>query len=396
MKLDRRKFLKNGFSAAAGISLAGLRMNHNLNEKLPVHGADSSREQGWYSLAEGKIGQIIKDPGGRPFFSIGFNHIDPVPIRRNEFLHIWNNSFKNSMESWLESVHKDLLSWGFNSVGWVQEVVVRKETMRRHSRNFTFEEYQWLDMPYCHMLPFSDFHQWEVETRNPDFFSPEFEEWCDYVAREHCTRMANDPKLIGYFYIDCPTWIHIMFKNPVKGAIMDPEEYKTPSGKKKLYKIAEQYYKVTHDSIRRYDKNHLIFGDRYEANRPIASEVIEAALPYVDILSFQHFNQPETIVTNLRNWHEQTGKPTLLADFGHNENIEGSEYRRHNTEKYIQTIELLRKEPSCIGLHLCGAYISNRARKRGVIDEYGNFYNPEFSSIVEANNGTLAWVAKNR
>ena len=56
--------------------------------------------------------------------------------------------------------------------------------------------------------PFADFHQWEVETRNPDFASPEFAEWCDYVAREHCARMADDPKLIGYFYIDCPTWVH--------------------------------------------------------------------------------------------------------------------------------------------------------------------------------------------
>ena len=97
----------------------------------------------------------------------------------------------------------DLHAWGFNSVGWTQEVVTRGLTNHRHSRAFTFEEYQWLGLPYCHLLPFADFHQWDVEVRNPDFSSPEFAEWCDYVARACCARMKDDPKLIGYFYIDC-------------------------------------------------------------------------------------------------------------------------------------------------------------------------------------------------
>ena len=89
-----------------------------------------------------------------------------------------------------------------------QEVVTRGLRNHRHSRAFTYEEYQWLGLPYCHMLPFADFHQWEAETIYPDFASPEFAQWCDYVAREYCARMKDDPKLIGYFYVDCPTWIH--------------------------------------------------------------------------------------------------------------------------------------------------------------------------------------------
>jgi hypothetical protein len=396
MKTDRRKFIKSGLMASTGLSISGL-VAQNAN----IHGSDPAnsikkREDGFYSLEKGKRGWILKSPDNKPFFSLGFNHIDPVPIRRNENLHIWKENYDNSMEKWLKHVRKDLIRWSFNSVGWVQEVVVKGPSMHRHSRNFTFEEYQWMDMPYCHMLPFADFHQWEVETRHPDFFSKEFEEWCDYVARTYCTRMADDPKLIGYFYIDCPTWIHIMFENPVKSSIMDPEEYKKSEGKKRLFDIATRYYKLTHESIRRYDKKHLIFGDRYEANRPIPEEVIQAALPYVDILSFQHFNQPENIRDNLRKWHEKTGKPTLLADFGHNEKIPDSTYMKHNTEKYRITAELLRNEPSCVGLHLCGAYIANRARRRGILDEYENYSYPEFDEIIRTNKETLDWVAENR
>ena len=165
------------------------------------------------------------------------------------------------MERWLkESVAPDLRAWGFNSVGWTQEVVTRGLTNHRHSRAFTFEEYQWLGLPYCHQLPFADFHQWDAEVRHPDFHSPEWAEWCDYVAREHCARMKDDPKLIGYFYIDCPTWIHTGPENKWKGPLFDPEKLKTEAGRQELHALATTYYRTTHDAIRRYDPHHLILG----------------------------------------------------------------------------------------------------------------------------------------
>ena len=47
------------------------------------------------------------------------------------------------------------------------------------------------------MLPFAQIHQWEAETRYPGFFSSDFEEACDAVARDWCQRMVDDPNLIG-------------------------------------------------------------------------------------------------------------------------------------------------------------------------------------------------------
>ena len=54
----------------------------------------------------------------------------------------------------------------------------------------------------------------------------------------------------------------------------------------------------------------MILGARYEANAAIAMEVVESALPYVDVLSLQDFRDP---VAHLDEWHRQTGKPVLLA-----------------------------------------------------------------------------------
>ena len=116
--------------------------------------------------------------------------------------------------------------------------------------------------------------------------------------------MANDSKLIGYFYIDCPTWLHVRDINKWKGPLFDEKKLKSKAGREELTALTAQYYKVTHDAVRRYDPNHLILGDRYEANAPLTMDIIEGARPYVDVLSFQDFQDP---VGHLEYWHKESG-----------------------------------------------------------------------------------------
>lgn len=354
--------------------------------------ARAASQSSFFTLAQRQGRWWLITPEGKPFFSIGLNHIDPSPLRYESNGDLWERKYGNSMEKWLkEAVAPDLKAWGFNSVGWTQEVVTRGLSNHRHSRTFTFEEYQWLGLPYCHQLPFADFHQWEAETRYPDFKSPEFAEWCDYVAREHCARMKDDPKLIGYFYIDCPTWIHTTKESAWKGPLFDPEELKTDAGRKELRELATLWYRTTHDAIRRYDKHHLILGDRYEAARPLADEVIEAALPYVDVLSFQHFAPADKVTANLTHWHQKTGKPVLLAD--HAIQIRESDGSgRHDGAGYAKTLATLRELPGCIGLHLCGAYLRNETRKRALRDAAEKADEAAIEAITRANREAAEWM----
>ncbi len=333
-------------------------------------------------------------PEGKRQFSMGLNHIDPAALRFVENGEIWRGKYGNSMERWLkESVRPNLLDWGFNCVGWAQEVVTRGQTNHRHSRPFTYEEYQWLGMPYCHLLPFADFHQWEAETRHPDLFSAEFADWCDHVAREHCAPLSRDPKLIGYFYIDCPTWVHTRQWNTWKGPLFDPAKLETESGRRELGKLAGQYYRVTHEAVRRYDKNHLILGDRYEAAAPLPMEVVEAAKPYVDVLSFQQFGKPPKVKSDFEKWREAAGMPILLADGA--AAIRGENgYARHDGAGYRETMGVLRENPACIGYHLCGAYVANRVRRRGLMDERERVDGEGVRAIRAANREMAEWVAK--
>ncbi|MBP7142463.1 MAG: hypothetical protein KBA71_11195 [Opitutaceae bacterium] len=333
-------------------------------------------------------------PDDETFFSVALNHIDPAPLRFLENGDLWVRKYGNSMEQWLkQAVAPDLRAWGFNSVGWTQEVVTRGPTNHRHSRAFTFEEYQWLGLPYCHQLPFADFHQWENETRYPDFSSKEFVDWCDYVSREHCARMAEDPKLIGYFYIDCPTWIHARPDNRWRGPLFDPAKLKSEAGRRELFELATRYYRVTYEAVRRYDKKHLILGDRYEANAPIAEEVVRAALPFVDVLSFQHFGPPGKVEADLDRWHEFSGKPVLLADGARQIAGEG-DTKRHDPKGYAETIATLREVRGCVGFHLCGGYLRNNVRKRGLRDAAERPDEEAIAGITAANHETARW-AKN-
>ena len=122
-------------------------------------------------------------PDGEPLFSIGMNHIDSATLRYPDNVHIWRARY-GTEERWLrEGVVRRLRDWGFNTIGWTQEVVTSDY---QHSPVWEHEQYQWAGMPYCHMLPLTNIATYERWPIYPDVFSTEFEQWVDYVARSYC------------------------------------------------------------------------------------------------------------------------------------------------------------------------------------------------------------------
>lgn len=343
---------------------------------------------------------LFATPEGAPFFSLALNHIDSSPLRGLANGRLWTERYGNSHERWLrEKVRRDLLDWNFNSVGWAQDTATYNEQNHWHSRPFIPEEYSWIGLPYCHLLPFSEIHQWEMETRLPDFRKPGFAEACDYIAREHCGRMADDPKLIGYFYSDCPVWAHAGRNNPAHGPIFDPARLKSAAGRAELFELATIYYRTTRDAIRRYDPHHLILGDRYEANALLPEEVVRAALPYVDVLSFQCFGGAARVREKLAPWAKLAGHPVLLADSAtyrepYPRGFPPAEPRFHDPVGYREILDVLRGIPEAVGYHLCGAYVQSPVRRTGLL---GSDETPDtiaIDGIRAANAATTAWAKR--
>lgn len=383
--IARRHFLQGGLALGAGLAARSAPTLAQTTEAKTTQ----IEPEGFFTLAERKGHWWLITPAGEPFFTMGLNHIDPASLRYPENIDIWRKKYGGSTIRWIkESVAPNLKAWGFNTVGWVQEVTVKKW---QHSRAFTIDEYRALDMPYCHLLPFTESHQWEQHTVHYDFRSDDWKEWVDYVARSHCAELADERTLIGYFYSDCPTWTHDRPDNKWRGPIFDPERLKTEAGRKELSELATSYYKTTHDAIRRYDKHHLLLGDRYEANAPIAMEVMNAAKPFVDVISFQDFRDP---VKHLDEWHNKTGKPVLLADAAGLNWRSKEFFKPNNGEWYAKTLSGLFENPGCIGFHLCGAYQRNKARRRGLLDEMENPDQQHVDQMKNANERVTTKMAE--
>ncbi len=121
-------------------------------------------------------------------------------------------------------------------------------------------------------------------------------------------------------------------------------------------------------------------------------EVISAAKPYVDVLSFQDFRDP---VRHLDEWHRKTGKPVLLADAARIkwQTLPG-EITRNNGAWYAETLAELFKNPGCIGFHLCGAYQRNRARRYGLLDEMEKPDAENVNLMKAANEKISRWMGE--
>ena len=254
--MNRRRFMKHASWVAADTLVSSTIGSESL-----------SRPKAFFTLRKQKNRWWLITPTGQPFFSIGLNHIDAASLRYVENQHIWHDQYGNSMQKWLQQVRGDLQDWGFNTVGWVQEVVTREPENHRHSRNFTYEEYQWLDMPYCHMLPF------------------------------------------------------------------------------------------------------------------------------VDVLSFQCFGKADGVQEKLGYWAQHYDTPLLLAD---NSNGRKGAPHQHGSLQdpiaYGEIMKVLRTLPTCIGYHLCGAYVQNRVRRRGLRDSQNAVDLEGTDGIRKVNQETTRWA----
>ncbi len=357
---SRRRFLSRTAALTPGlVSLSGL--------------ADEG--SGSFSIRSfGGNRRLLATPEGTPFFSIGFNHIDSSALRYPQNIAIWRNRYGSSKERWIkERVVPDLQAWGFNSIGWTQELVLREKSYHQYSQAWARDHYNWAGMPYFHALPFIENHQWKLGQNWPDVFSEEFALWCEYVAREHCASLADDPNLIGYFFNHAPLLVSGDPRYPKKKPWFSAEMQKSKDGLKKISATVRQYYKVTTAAIRQYDPNHLIFGDRYDLGIPLSDSVIDAAAGYVDAIAVNLATPVTDAATRMTSLSWRTGIPFIIADADHlNRPAVRMAGTRHDPAKYRSLIESMRDCSDCLGVNLCGGFVRNRIRRKGVYDEQEN------------------------
>ncbi|MFC1734654.1 hypothetical protein ACFL1X_00950 [Candidatus Hydrogenedentota bacterium] len=318
------------------------------------------------------------DPGGCAFIIIGMNHFTSSSLRYPDNIHIWRDRYGASEERWVkEGVAAPLKELGFNTLAWTQELASGKwgapDATFHHTPEWPAEHYKWAKMPYVYTLEFAQIERWNPLAYYPNVFSSDFADWSDYLAREHCALMADDPYLIGYAFCAMPGFTKSDFDH-VKTWASDLD-LETDAGRKELTRIVVQYFKVITDAIRRYDSNHLILGDRFNGMNQLTDYLLEAIAPFIDVFSmnlngvFDEVNPTTEKVASL------TGLPVYMSDSAFLAPTEllkvqpgNSTYCEDQAERGRKYQEFARKNfksPHVVGWSWC-AYLENRIRCSGI------------------------------
>jgi hypothetical protein len=294
-------------------------------------------------------GLWLTQPNGDRFFSLGVCCVNQGASRTN-----WNSANPEyaawrqygDSNAWAAATLGRLKAWGFTTLaGWSDF-----ETLR-HCRG--------MDMaiaPVLHMGATAGAPWW-------DMWDPKVVERLDRVAREGILAFRGDSRVIGY-YTDNETgwWNAILFKMTLEQAassgqrqrlikllretyhndwvalmqdfesapILESWEeleqhgmlYLRPGGngirveRQFLSILAERYYSLVHDAVRRYDPGALILGDRFPSF--YYPEVVRACAPYVDVVSCNlsaAWNDGSFPRCQLETLHALSNKPIMIGEF---------------------------------------------------------------------------------
>jgi len=193
------------------------------------------------------------------------------------------------------------------------------------------------DLPYVeswnHLVPISTYRD-EKSFHFVDIFDPAEQARLDAGVKANCEKSRQHPKkIIGYCWTDLAAWPlsnstgkdWVTFIRSLPEGTSGRKAYqdflKTWTPDTNLSKdqaflrlIAREYFRVVGTANRKYDPDHLIFGDRFSF-QTFDPDIVKEMLPYVDAIAIQPYFMELFPKKKLDEIYALTGKPILLCDF---------------------------------------------------------------------------------
>lgn len=271
---------------------------------------------GFYRVEQTDNRWWLVDPEGRVFYSIGLNHIrccgytDRITGERP-----YNDAIMakyGSAQAWRDATVERLFAWGFNTIGaW--------------SDRQGFDP-RLAETPVLHLSNGSD-----------DFWDPGFEQRIQAKIATDVLPYVDNPNIIGWFTDNEMDWgkdwrsdnprldDYLALPAGSPGLAVAESFRGDPDGF--LFALANRYFEVTTEALREADPNHLILGVR-ASTIATPPQVIQAAGPWIDVFSVNHYDLPpvtDTVIYGmfdstpidgwLYRWHELSGLPLMITEF---------------------------------------------------------------------------------
>ncbi len=241
----------------------------------------------------------LVDPGGRAFFAHGVTHLVA----------------KHGSD--VATVGEACKELGFNAYGYGCPEALKT------------------DLPYLEgrqLVPMSTYRT-DGSFAYVDIFDPKVQAKLEGVIKNLCLANRENPNLIGYCWTDLGAWSlkNSTGKNWVEAirnlpadapgrkvyrAFLETWKGDNPTARDLAFlrRIASEYFRVLGEANRKFDPDHLIFGDRFSFPN-VVPEVIEEMLPYVDAIAIQPRYQPVFPAKEFDRIHQLSGKPIIICDF---------------------------------------------------------------------------------
>ncbi|MDP8245342.1 MAG: beta-galactosidase [Candidatus Hinthialibacter antarcticus] len=334
----------------------------------------------------------IIDPVGNVFLSKGVNHIvyggDYSPVTNTSLYKEAVNELYESPTAWSKVVAERLKAWGFNTIGaWSDQ--------RMNHRL----------VPYTKILDIGSKAggNWQRGIF-PDVFSKKFATQANHIAAMECKKLRDDMFLLGYYPDNelrwGPDWrnknallidflamepsrdggeqallflkkryrtieelnqawkIQVKTWDEISKAKLPESEARKKDEAEFLRKVADQYFRVCYEAVKKADPNHMLLGCRFAGYAP--EPVLAAAGTYSDVISYNSYNRLPPVEA-LNRVHEITTKPIMLTEFSFKAmdsglpNTKGAgkpvATQKDRAALFTQYVNALMKLPYAVGYH---------------------------------------------
>lgn len=306
------------------------------------------------------------DPDGGAVILHGTQHVRPGSS--SEHAASFGNRFGDNGH-WSAETGALLASYGFNYISYGSNRIerfpddMRDNLLQPGNRKMAYAENLYLLRTFMWDMTANLGYAFEDGTYNRLVlaFEPTFQAYVENLAREKCAAFAGDRHFVGYYLDNELPFVAYQNADAVKGVelthfLMLPDKYRgardfaeafmaqegissssaiTDKHREKFRSaVADHYYRVTSEAVRKADPQHLILGTRLHDWSKYTQGIVEACARYCDVVSVNYYArwQPEPeFLSNLTTWIGD--KPFLVTEFyvkGADANYKGRPYA--NTE----------------------------------------------------------------
>ncbi len=209
------------------------------------------------------------------------------------------------------------------------------------------------------------------------------------------TRYASIEDFNRVYYTEFASFDELLAKANWRRGIDWTDEAEQADNMAFLLQILDKKYAVQKAAIKKYDSNHLIFGDKLDGNIDTPLEFVKLADKHFDLVFYQYYAFADDQIELFKSWQSVTDKPFFMGDSSINAPTKQSknpygphcESQEARADEFKRAFEYLFSQPNYVGWDWCGWVdqwsIAQPGKQHvGFQDAFGNYYKPLTDAMI--------------